>query len=93
VEEEVAGAVEEEVAGALEDVLLLLDPPHAPRRTATIVEQMARKGVCFALNQASVRGGRGSLRDQGGSAADARVLGSADSTAALIAAISRSLTR
>jgi hypothetical protein len=38
-------AAVEEVAGAMEDVLLLLDPPHAPRTSATIVAMMARKVV------------------------------------------------
>jgi hypothetical protein len=38
-------AAGEEVAGAAEDVLLLLDPPHALRTSATIVALMARKVV------------------------------------------------
>ena len=32
-----------EVAGTAEDVLLRLEPPHAPRTSATIVALMARK--------------------------------------------------
>jgi hypothetical protein len=38
-------AAAEEVAGASEDVLLLLDPPHAPKTSATIVALIARKVV------------------------------------------------
>jgi hypothetical protein len=34
-----------EVAGSADDLLLLLDPPHALRTSATIVALMARKVV------------------------------------------------
>jgi hypothetical protein len=54
-------AAVEEVAGAVEDVLLLLDPPHALRTSATIVALMERKDVYGAASVAPVDPGRLSI--------------------------------
>ncbi|HYX83513.1 MAG TPA: hypothetical protein VE777_00955, partial [Gaiellales bacterium] len=49
------------VAGAVEDVLLLLDPPHALRTSATIVALTARKRVYGMASVAPVDPGRLSI--------------------------------
>jgi hypothetical protein len=51
-------AAVEEVAGAVEDVLLLLDPPHALRTSATVVALMARKVVYRMASVAPIDHGR-----------------------------------